>query len=35
VEKRYGEGRTTVEGEPLELLLWASGRKDAARVTVT
>jgi len=35
VEKRYGEGRTTVEGEPLELLLWASGRKDAAQVTVT
>jgi uncharacterized protein (TIGR03085 family) len=35
VEKRYGEGRTTVAGEPMELLLWASGRRDVARVTVT
>ncbi|MGZ4507324.1 MAG: TIGR03085 family metal-binding protein [Blastococcus sp.] len=35
VEKRYGEARTTVEGEPLELLLWTAGRKDVARVTVT
>jgi uncharacterized protein (TIGR03085 family) len=35
VEKRYGAGRTTVEGEPMELLLWASGRKDVAQVEVT
>jgi uncharacterized protein (TIGR03085 family) len=33
VEKKFGEGQTVVEGEPLELLLWASGRKDVARVT--
>jgi uncharacterized protein (TIGR03085 family) len=33
VEKKFGEGRTVVEGEPLELLLWASGRTDVARVT--
>ena len=33
-EKRYGDGGRTVEGEPLELLLWASGRRDVARVTV-
>ncbi|MGY1711405.1 TIGR03085 family metal-binding protein [Geodermatophilus sp. SYSU D00758] len=31
-EKRVGAGRTTVTGEPLELLLWASGRRDVARV---
>jgi uncharacterized protein (TIGR03085 family) len=35
IEKKFGEGRTVVEGEPLELLLWASGRKDVARVTKT
>ena len=35
VEKTFGEGRTVVEGEPLELLLWASGRTDVARVTKT
>lgn len=34
-EKRFGAGGRTVEGEPLELLLWASGRRDAAHVTVT
>ena len=34
VEKRYGAGGRTVEGEPLELLLWAAGRRDVARVTV-
>ncbi|TFV66782.1 UNVERIFIED_ORG: TIGR03085 family protein [Bacillus sp. AZ43] len=34
-EKRYGTGGRTVSGEPLELLLWASGRRDVARVTVT
>jgi len=35
VEKRVGAGGRTVEGEPLELLLWLSGRRDVARVTVT
>jgi uncharacterized protein (TIGR03085 family) len=35
VEKRYGAGRTTVEGEPVELLLWTSGRTDVARVTIS
>ncbi|MGY1679503.1 TIGR03085 family metal-binding protein [Geodermatophilus sp. SYSU D01176] len=36
VERRYGSGTpgTVVEGEPLELLLWASGRRDVARVEV-
>ncbi len=34
VEKRYGAGGRTVEGEPLELLLWTAGRRDVARVTV-
>jgi uncharacterized protein (TIGR03085 family) len=33
-EKRFGAGGRTVTGEPLELLLWASGRRDVARVTV-
>lgn len=33
-EKRLGAGGRTVTGEPLELLLWASGRDDVARVTV-
>ena len=33
IEKQFGEGKTVVEGEPLELLLWASGRRDVARVT--
>jgi hypothetical protein len=37
VERRFGSGspQTVVEGEPLELLLWTSGRRDVARVTVT
>ena len=35
VEKQFGEGKTVVGGEPLELLLWASGRTDVARVTTT
>jgi uncharacterized protein (TIGR03085 family) len=35
VEKRLGAGGRTVEGEPMELLLWAAGRRDVARVTVT
>jgi uncharacterized protein (TIGR03085 family) len=34
-EKRLGDGGRTVEGEPMELLLWASGRRDIARVTVS
>lgn len=34
VEKRYGAGGRTVIGEPLELVLWASGRRDLARVSV-
>jgi uncharacterized protein (TIGR03085 family) len=35
VERRFGSGspETVVEGEPLELLLWTSGRRDVARVT--
>jgi uncharacterized protein (TIGR03085 family) len=37
VEKRLGSGEavTTVTGEPLELLLWVSGRKDVARVAIS
>jgi uncharacterized protein (TIGR03085 family) len=37
VEKRLGRGEpvTTVTGEPLELLLWVSGREQVARVKVT
>ena len=35
VETRIGAGGRTVEGEPLELLLWAAGRRDVARVTVS
>jgi uncharacterized protein (TIGR03085 family) len=34
VEKRIGAGGRAVAGEPMELLLWASGRRDVARVTV-
>ena len=34
-EKRIGEGKRTVEGEPMELLLWAAGRRDVARVRVS
>src|SRR3954471_13005659 len=34
-EKRFGAGGRTVEGEPMELLLWTSGRRDVARVTVS
>jgi uncharacterized protein (TIGR03085 family) len=33
VERKFGEGKTVVEGEPLELLLWASGRREVARIT--
>ncbi len=35
VQARIGAGERTVEGEPLELLLWASGRRDVARVTTS
>ncbi len=35
VEKRMGAGGRTVEGEPLELLLWLARRRDVARVTVS
>jgi uncharacterized protein (TIGR03085 family) len=35
VEKRWGNAGTTVEGEPMELLLWAAGRREVARVTVS
>jgi uncharacterized protein (TIGR03085 family) len=35
VEKRIGAGGRTVTGEPLELMLWASGRRDVARVDVS
>jgi uncharacterized protein (TIGR03085 family) len=35
VEQRIGRGSRTVEGEPMELLLWAAGRRDVARVTVS
>lgn len=37
VERRYGSGtpETVVAGEPLELLLWASGRLDVARVVAS
>ena len=31
---RSGTAVTTVEGEPLEVLLWATGRRDVARVAV-
>ena len=36
VEQRVGSGTPrTVTGEPLELLLWLSGRRDVARVEVS
>ena len=35
VERRLGNGGRTVEGEPMELLLWAAGRRDVARVEVS
>lgn len=34
-EKRFGAGGRTVTGEPLELLLWTSGRRGVARVEVS
>ena len=37
VERRMGSGEpvTTVEGTPMEVLLWAAGRRGVARVAVT
>lgn len=37
VQKHFGSAEpfTTVEGEPLELLLWTSGREDVARVEIS
>ena len=35
VERRVGDGGRTLAGEPMELLLWTSGRRDVARVTVS
>jgi uncharacterized protein (TIGR03085 family) len=35
IENRFGTGGKTVEGEPMELLLWASGRRDVALVSVS
>ena len=34
-EKRIGDGKRTVEGEPMEILLWAAGRRGVARVSVS
>ncbi|MGY1916317.1 TIGR03085 family metal-binding protein [Blastococcus sp. SYSU DS0973] len=34
-EKRLGGGGRTVTGEPLELMLWASGRRDVARAEIS
>jgi uncharacterized protein (TIGR03085 family) len=35
MQRHLGAGGTTVEGEPMELLLWAAGRESVARVTVS
>ena len=35
MQKHVGKGDTIVEGEPMELLLWAAGREDVARVEVS
>jgi uncharacterized protein (TIGR03085 family) len=35
MQKHIGSGGTTVEGEPMELLLWAAGREGVARVEVS
>jgi uncharacterized protein (TIGR03085 family) len=32
MERRIGSGATTVEGAPMELLLWAAGREGVAQV---
>ena len=34
-EKRVGAGGRTVTGEPLELLLWAAGRRGVARIELS
>jgi uncharacterized protein (TIGR03085 family) len=34
-ERRLGAEGRTVEGEPLELLLWCAGRRDVAQVAIT
>lgn len=34
-ERRIGAAGRVVEGEPLELLLWAAGRRDVARVEIS
>jgi uncharacterized protein (TIGR03085 family) len=34
-ERRVGAAGRTVTGEPVELLLWAAGRRDVARVIVS
>src|SRR5687768_15202250 len=35
MQKHLGAGGTTVEGEPMELLLWAAGREGVARVEMS
>jgi uncharacterized protein (TIGR03085 family) len=35
VQRRIGTPASTVAGEPLELLLWVSGRRDVARVDLS
>jgi uncharacterized protein (TIGR03085 family) len=35
VERRVGAAGRTVEGPPMELLLWTAGRRGVARVTVS
>lgn len=35
VERRLGHGGRTVEGEPMELLLWVAGRRDVARIALS
>jgi uncharacterized protein (TIGR03085 family) len=35
VERRLGDAGRTVEGDPMELMLWAAGRRDVARVEVS
>jgi uncharacterized protein (TIGR03085 family) len=35
VEKRIGRGGPTLAGDPMELLLWTSGRRGVARVAIS
>jgi uncharacterized protein (TIGR03085 family) len=35
MQKHVGKGETTVEGEPMELLLWSAGREAVAQVSVS